>query len=259
MEQLQVSGNNKKQTNYKTDEIDLLELIRYLSRKIVFLIAACLVGALVAGCVTKFAITPLYTATAKMYMVSSSTGSVVDLTDLNIGTSLSADYTELIETRPIVEGVIEELNLKYNYEELLNMIDISVVGNTRIIAISATSPSPQEAADIANALAQKAQEDLPELMETPVPSIAERAIVPEKKSSPSLTKNVLMGSLLLVILTAGFFTAMFLMDDTLKTAEDIEKEFGIMPLTVIPGGDYEAVSDKEEKKNRKKEQKKRRK
>lgn len=256
MEQIKVSGNNKQQMNYKADEIDLLDLARFLLRKIGFLIAACFVGAIVAGLVTKFAITPLYTATAKMYMVSSSTGSVVDLTDLNIGTSLSADYTELIKTRPIVEDVIEDLNLKYKYEELLKMTDISVVGNTRIITISVTSPSPQEAADVANALAKKAKEELPELMETPAPSIAEEAIVPKKKSSPSLTKNVAMGGLLLTVLVGAFFVAMYLMDDTLKTAEDIEKEFGIMPLTVIPGGDYEGVSDKEEDKKRKKKRNK---
>ena len=89
-------------------------------------------------------------------------------------------------------------------------------------------------------------------METPSPSIAEEAIVPEKKSSPSLTKNVALGGMLLTVLVGAFFVAMYLMDDTLKTAEDIEKEFGIMPLTVIPGGDYEGVSDKEEDKKRRK-------
>ena len=62
---------------------------------------------MLSGVVTQFAISPKYTATSTMYMVSSSSGSVVDLSDLNIGESISSDYVELIKTRPIIEGVIK--------------------------------------------------------------------------------------------------------------------------------------------------------
>ena len=116
-------------------EIDLLELFSFFMTKIWWIVGAFLLGALLAGLITHFAITPKYTATAKMYMVSSSSQSVVDLTDLNIGQSISGDYVELLKTRPIVEGVIQEQNLPYNYKEMLGMISLSIVNNTRIISI----------------------------------------------------------------------------------------------------------------------------
>ena len=116
-------------------EIDLLELMAYYRERIVWIILGFLTGAVIAGLITYYLITPNYTATSKMYMVSSSSQSVIDLTDLNIGQSLSKDYVELLKTRPIVEGVIEEQGLDYDYTELVSMLSMSTISDTRIIAI----------------------------------------------------------------------------------------------------------------------------
>lgn len=223
-------------------EIDLLDLFCYYRSKIILIIAAFVVGAVIAGCVTHFLIVPKYTATSTMYMVSSSSGSVVDLSDLNIGESLSQDYVELIKTRPILEETINDLNLDYDYEELLGMLDLSVVASTRIIKIGVTSEDPVEAKNIANDIANKAEKQLPKLMDAPKPNIAEYAIVPQHKSSPSLTKNTMIGALLLMLLVMAVLTVTYLMDDTVKTAEDVEKYFGFMPLTVIPEGKLEGMA-----------------
>ncbi|MBR2541204.1 MAG: capsular polysaccharide biosynthesis protein [Mogibacterium sp.] len=227
-------------------EIDLIELFGHFMTKIWWIIGGFLIGALLAGLITHFAITPKYTATSKMYMVSSSSQSVVDLTDLNIGQSISGDYVELLKTRPIIEGVIQEQNLEYSYKELVGMINLSVVNNTRIIRIDVTSADKKEAMNIANALAEKGVSELPKLMETPEPHIAEYAIVPVNKSSPSLTKNTMIGALLGLLMMLAIFTIQFLMDDTFKTAEDVEKEFGVMPLTVIPEGKIEGLDSSDD-------------
>ena len=73
-------------------------------------------------------------------------------------------------------------------------------------------------------------------METPEPHIAEYAIIPINPSSPSMSRNVMMGALIGMILVLGLYTVQFLLDDTFKTADDIEREFGVIPLTVIPEG-----------------------
>ena len=240
--------NNLELNNNRKDEeleIDLLELFGHYFDKIWWIVGGFLICALAAGLITHFAITPKYTATAKMYMVSSSSQSVVDLTDLNIGQSISGDYVELLKTRPIIEGVIEDLDLDYKYNELVDMINLSVVNTTRIIQIDVTSTDPKEAMNIANALAKKGVRELPKVMETPEPHIAEYAIVPINKSSPSLTKNTMIGGLLGLLLMLAIFTIQFLMDDTFKTAEDIEKEFGVIPLTVIPEGKIEGLENVE--------------
>ncbi len=243
----EVNVNTQKQDESEI-EIDLLDLFMYFQTKLVLIVGAFIIGALIAGLVTRFLITPKYTATSTMYMVSSSSDSVVDLTDLNIGTTISADYVELIKTRPIVEGVAEDLKLDYTYEQMLKMIELTVVTNTRIIKISVTSPDKYEAQSMANSLALKAETQLPKLMDAPKPNIAEKAIVPERKSSPSMTKNTLIGALAAMLIVLGILTVMYLMDDTVKTADDVEKNFGVMPLTTIPEARIEGLrSDDDDK------------
>lgn len=132
------------------------------------------------------------------------------------------------------------------------MITVASIDETRILTITVESINPQEAQDIANAMADKAVAYLPKLMETDAPNIAERAIFPELPSSPNLIKNMLIGGVAGLFIALAFFTVIFLMDDTLQSAEEVEKTFGVMPLTVIPEGDLGvAHADKEKAKKAK--------
>ena len=219
------------------DEIDLLELFSYYMSKLPWLIIALLIGGLIAGAYTWFLVPDRFTATSRMYMVSASSDSVLNISDLNLGTSISSDYVELMKSRPVIEEVIEDLGMDYTYEQLLGMISLSVVNNTRIVLISVTSTDPEEAMSIANRVAIVAKEQLPKVMEAPSPTIAEYAILPTRKSGPSLKKNVAVGALIGLVIMLGIFTVIFMMDDTIKTSEDVEKFLGAMPLAVIPEGE----------------------
>ena len=95
----------------RREVINLMDLLGFYLSRLPLLIAAAVIGAIGAGLITHFLIPDKFTATSRMYMVSASSDSVVNLADLNIGTSLSSDYVELMQTRPIVEAVIEELGL----------------------------------------------------------------------------------------------------------------------------------------------------
>lgn len=233
-------------------EIDLVELLFYLRTKLVIILVGFFAGALIAGLITHYLITPKYTATTKMYMVSASSDSIVDLTDLNIGTSLSSDYVEMIRIRPIFEEVIEEEGLSYTYEEMLEMVNVSNITDTRILTITVESADPEEAKVIANALAEKAVAKLPKLMDTSKPNIAEYAILPEEKSSPSYSTNIMVGALGVTVVIVGILVFLFITDDTMKSAEDVEKFFGIMPLTVVPEGDIGSEAEKAERAKRRK-------
>lgn len=219
------------------DTIDLYALFLELLDHIWPIMGVTLLMAFIAGAISYFLIAPTYESTSKLYVVSASGDSVVDLTDLNIGTSLTADYEELLTSYPVVNSVIKEMKLEYTREELLGMTKISNPANTRILDITVTSTDPAEARDIANKFADVAIRYLPETMSTNAPNIAQKAILPEKKVAPSNSKNTLIGAVLGFVIICGFYTVRFLLDDTFHTSEDIENYLGIVPLAVIPEAD----------------------
>ena len=227
----------------QTIEIDLLDLLGFYMSRQPLLIAAIVIGALIAGLVTTFMIPDRYTATSKMYMVSSSSNSVVNLSDLNLGSSLSKDYVQLMNSRPAIQDVITKLKLDMNYSQVRGMINMSVVEGTRIININVTSRDPQLAMDIANQMTHTTKILLPKVMDAPAPTIVEEAILPSSPSSPNLRKNVMVGSLALLVVVLGILTVLYLMDDTIKNADDLEKVFGVMPLAVVPEGEIKGLKD----------------
>ena len=148
------------------------------------------------------------------------------------------------------------------YEDLLKKVDISVVGDSRLLAVSVEDNDPKLAQSMVNELVDTAVTYIPKVMnasENAQPTIAEYAVVPDEQSSPNLAKNTILGAILAMLLVAVVFVARMLMDDSLNTAEDVEKEFGIMPFTVIPEGDIEEISDEVEKAISKEKKKRRKK
>ena len=214
--------------------LDLFEILYLFRQKIVFIIIALLVGAIAAGLYTKLLITPKYSATSKIYIVSSSSSSVVNLSDLQIGTNLAPDYKELMTARPLLLTVNTNLNLPYTPQQLRSMISVGNTSGTRILTVTATSSDPEEAAAIANELAAVAVVWLPEIMNSNAPSVYEDAIIPANPSSPSLSRNVLIGAMLATFLYCGFEVIRYLRNDTITSAEQMERLFGTMPLATIP-------------------------
>lgn len=229
-------------------EIDLVELFYYLRHKLVWLILAVILGGMTAGVISCYLVTPKYEATAKVYMVSASSDSLINLSDLNLGTSLSADYEEMLRIRPVYEKILEELELDYTYEDFMKLIDISTVGNTRVLQIAVETKDPEESKNIANLLAENAENYLPDLMETSEPNVAEYAILPEEPSSPNIMMNTVIGAIAALVLLCGSFTVKFVMDDTFKSADDIERIFGVMSLTVIPESDSRELKSRKHRK-----------
>lgn len=230
--------NRMSQQMVEEDVIDLKDIFFILRQKWLKIIAFFVLGAVVAGLVTVLLITPKYTATASIYVVSASNDSVVDLTDLQIGTSLTADYETLLMGRPMMESIIKNLGLdNISVTELRSMISISNPSGTRILNIAATSADPQQARDIANEMANLGVSWLPKVMDSNAPNIAEEAIVPSAPSSPSLPRNIALGALVFAVLYVAFVVVRFMMNDTIRSSEELERYFGIVPLAVVPEAD----------------------
>jgi capsular polysaccharide biosynthesis protein len=222
--------------NDDEEEIDLGEIFYLLWKHIISIVLFAVIGCAVAIAVTSLLITPKYTASARMYILSSSSDSAIDLSDLQISSQLKADYQELLTSRSILEDVISQQNLDYTPAELKKMITVTNPTDTRILDVAVESEDPQEAANIANALTENGKDYLPQIMKTQKPSVFESAEVPKVQSSPSLMKNTLIGGLIAAAAYIAVLIIRYLMNDTLVTPDDVNKYLGVQPLAVIPEG-----------------------
>ena len=240
-------GNVK---NNEEDVIDLLQLFEALKKKIWVIAAAMIIGGGLAGAYSKFVITPQYSSTAMMYILSKET-TLTSLADLQIGSQLTEDYKVLVTSRPVLEGVIESLGLDMNYGGLKGKISIGNPTNTRILTVTVTDSDPYQAKAIADCVAETSSNYIGDIMEMIPPKIIENAVVATQKTSPGNGRNAVMGALAGMVLVCGLVVVKELMDDTIQTEEDVEHYLGLTVLASVP------LREGEEKQNEKSKSRKR--
>ncbi|MBQ8080949.1 MAG: capsular polysaccharide biosynthesis protein [Clostridia bacterium] len=213
-------------------EIDLAELFLRLLDRWYVIVAAALVGMLLFGLATFFVITPQYQATSKLYILNTS-GSAINLSDLQIGSQLANDYVQVFNNWTVHERVNETLGLNYSYRKLQSMISVTNPTGTRLLVITVTSPDPAEAQALANTYAAVSREFIAKTMKTEQPTLFEEARLPSSPSSPNKTRNLLLGFFLGALLAVGVIAMMYILDDKVRTADDIKRVLGLPTLGVV--------------------------
>ena len=213
-------------------EIDLKELFGVLKSKILIILATTVAFIAVSAGITRFVITPMYSSTAQLYVISND--ALSQLSNLTVGTQLTQDYMAIVTTRGVVNKVIDNLNLDTDYEELTDKISVENPTDTRIMEITVSNPDPKEAREITQELAEVTAKTVSSKMDIKAPTIIENAYLADEPDSPSMLRNVAIGGFLGLILSAGIFIIQFIMNDTIRREEDIEKYLGINTLAKLP-------------------------
>ena len=91
-------------------EIDLKDLVLEILSFWKWVLFALIIGAVTAYCISRFVMVPQYESTSQFYVLSKSM-SITSLADIQTGTSLTNDYMVIVEGRPVLEQVIENLGL----------------------------------------------------------------------------------------------------------------------------------------------------
>lgn len=245
----------KKRNDNEEMEIDLLELLMVMKKHLSAILLAGIVGLVIMFAYTSFLVTPLYSASSMMYvMPDNSNSNSSTLSDMQVGQQLTSDYSSMIESRSFMEDVIKKLNLTIDYQQLLEKVEVTNPTSSRILQVTVNDPNPQTAADIANEVASVAESKLKEITGMQAIKIYEEAAVPDRPSSPSLKKNCALGLLAGIVLAMAVITVLYLMDDTIKTEDDIEKYLGMTTLAVLPyNGKKQQRQAKKQKKQRAKQ------
>ncbi len=215
------------------DTIDLLELFYVLKKKILLILMAALIGGCVAGVYTQFFMTPVYSSMSSILVLSKET-TLTSLADLQLGASLTSDYTVLIKSTPVLEQVIENLNLDTTVEELKNQISINNPTDTRILEITVQDTDAAMAKKVVDEIANVSSDYIGDKMEVVPPKVIEVGKIATVRTSPSVKKNIMLGFLLGFVACAGIIVVYAVMDDTIKTEEDIEKYLGVSVLAKVP-------------------------
>lgn len=235
--------------------IDLAELFGVLWHRIWLILLVALLFGGAAYAFSKFVIPEEFQSTTKIYVLDKESGSggQSTYTDLQVGSQLTKDYAELITSRTVIEKVIADNHLEsvYDYKAFLNKVEVNTPTDTRIVSITVTDTNPALAQALADDIRVEASDLIIDTMQINAVNTYEVANLPTEKSAPSCSKWALIGALLGALLVAGVVTLQYILDDTIKTSEDIEQYLGLSTLALIPLDENIGGAEKGKKKKNK--------
>lgn len=225
-------------------EIDLQQVIGALLNKAWLIGLVAVICAVATFLGTLFFITPTYESSAMFYVNNNSmslgdVASSITSSDISASRGLVKSYIVILNTRETLNDVIDYAELDRTYEEITEMISAEAVDSTEIFRVTVTSPDAKEAEAIANAIAYILPKRITSIIDGTSAKVVEAAVVAARPSSPSYTKNVMIGLLLGMILSGGFVVMQTLMDTVIRKEEDITQSCKYPILAAVP--DMEAT------------------
>lgn len=198
----------------------------------------------------------VYTAPLKfesdttLYIEPQVNSSVVTYEGILTNQSMVKTYKQIIQSRKIINKVIEDLDIKYSYKEMLEFISVSSVNDTEMIKINVITSSAKLSANIANEISLIFIENIKEDLGITNLAVIDEAIINNEPVVLSMVKISIIG------LGLGFILGLLLafliesMDNKIKNHDDVKKYLKIKTLGVIP--DYAIDFENMDKKHKKK-------
>jgi len=205
---------------------DYLRALRRRWRWVLLLFVLCVGGAVAATSLT----TPIYRATAQLFI---STSSHTSVTDLAQGSSFTmrqvTTYADMVTAPVVLEPVVDELGLEEPPEILATRISTAVPKDTVLINVHVDGEDAEDAARIANGVAAQFTETIAELEQTstqgdsPVKaSVIRPAKAPTAPVSPNLPRNLALGISLGLMLGVAAAVLREMLDTRIMRAADVQ-------------------------------------
>lgn len=254
-------------TQKKEIEIDLKDAFQYILYKGWIVILATLLAVVIAFVYTNVILKELYTSTSKLFVTNESESNVVSTTDWNLGKQYAVSSKEFV-TIDFCQTVANRLNNenlpdgetaydcypylgtksftdfykevtgkdKISATDLYKYLRIETNSNTCTMTVTAETPNGYLSAIIANSVSYYFEDYLIDILDNDQvkAKVLDTGKISGVPSNVHVVRNIVLGFFIGFVLSCGALFVAFMIDDKIKTPEDVEKYLGISVLGTIP-------------------------
>lgn len=218
------------------NEISLQEIFMILWDKVGIILLCTLLGGLLAFGVSRYVIAPTYTSRVSMYVNNNRNPetTVANINDINASQKLVSTYIEILKSENILNRVSETIGGNYTAHELSGMMTASSVNGTEIFEVKVTTKDPEEAALIANTIAEIAPDEIIRVVKAGSVELIDKAVPAKAPSAPNVLLNTIIGIMLGGVLSVLGVLVSAMLDNRVKDEEDLKKHYDLPILGTIP-------------------------
>lgn len=220
------------QTTFKMNPIQVLR-----QRLWIILLVAILVTSLAAG--ITFLQTPVYSASIQILVGQELGNSAEDnlISEVSGVQGVMETVALAVQTRPVAEGVVEELDAPITVDEVQGGLTAEQVGTSQFITVSYTDTRPERAQLVANTVGEVFSQQVSGVSSSAnelTTTVAEPAVLPTSPISPNPTRNIALAALLGLMLGVGLAFLLDHLDEDWKSPEEAEQVSGVPTFGIIP-------------------------
>lgn len=221
------------------EELDLKELFNIFWSKKIQILLIILIFAVVGVIYTIGFVTPMYSSSTSLVLTSADSSSAdatnsITTTDVTLNSKLVSTYSEIVKTKKVLRQVISNLQIDVEEETLRRNVTVSSVEDTELIEITVTNENATYAAKIANEIAKVFSEEVTKIYKINNIHILDEAEVSGSPSNINHMKDVIIFTFIGIVVAVAYVLLNNMLDTTIKSPEEVEKNFGIPVLVSIP-------------------------
>lgn len=238
-------------------EIDIKALAKDILKRAWIIVLCAVVFAAATLIYTVNFVEPTYKASVTLYVNNNSetNSSSVSSSNLAVALQLAKTYVNIIKSDLVLDKVVEKAELTLvDSADIRKMLSAEVVDETEMFQVSIVSPNPKMSADIANAIASIAPEEIRQIIEGSNAKVVDYAKVPTSRYAPNYATSAVLGALIGAVLATAAIAIFLLSDNRIKGKEDLLRICQIPVLGAIP--DFTEAARYADKAGEKKERRK---
>lgn len=221
------------------EELDLKELFRMFWNKKFQIILIILIFTVIGIIYTTKFITPMYSSSTTLVLTSSDSSisdetDSITTTDITLNSELVSTYSEIVKSNNVLREVISNLQINVNEESLRGNITVSSVEDTEVIEITVSNENPVYAAQISNEIANVFSEKIAEIYHINNIHILDEAEVSNAPSNINHKEDVIKFAFIGIVVAVAYVLLYNMLDTTIKSTEDVERNFDVPVLASIP-------------------------
>lgn len=220
----------------KNENIEIKRIIDILSSKKIIIVLLLILFTAIGYLYSYYYVVPEYKSVETLLLIPNNVNEsqTVTSSDLTLNSGLITTYSNIAKNSKVLNKVINNLYLDMTEEELSNKMQISIVKDTHIMEISVTDTNPQLAMEITKEVSKVFLNEIKEIYNLNNIGIVDEAQVSNTPYNINHIKDILMFVVLGIFASGLYVLLVYILDNTIKSGEDIERYVKIKTLGNIP-------------------------
>lgn len=222
------------------EELNIKDILKILNRGKWLIIILTIVGLLAGYIFNSKYTTPLYEATTKIILsakedeLAEILGSVgytskngpkdeISSDELTLNEKLVNTYTEIIKSESVMDRVIQNLNLKLTTKQLISNVTVTQENESAVLKVRVKAKDAETSTKIAAEITKVFFQRIEELYNITSAKVLDEPKINETPVNISPIKYSAIGAAIGLALSLGILLVIYMLNDNIKSEEDIEK------------------------------------